>query len=54
MGGPGVGRLTVLGYLQVSPGSPRPSHPLIISESPAPGVPKARLSPIKEGEMGNG
>ncbi|XP_063210534.1 serine/threonine-protein kinase WNK4 isoform X4 [Chroicocephalus ridibundus] len=34
----------------VSPGSPRPSHPLIISESPAPGVPKARLSPIKEAE----
>ncbi|XP_054080226.1 serine/threonine-protein kinase WNK4 isoform X2 [Rissa tridactyla] len=34
----------------VSPGSPRPSHPLIISESPAPGMPKARLSPIKEAE----
>ncbi|XP_074018807.1 serine/threonine-protein kinase WNK4 [Numenius arquata] len=32
----------------VPPGSPRPSHPLIISESPAPGVPKAQLSPIKE------
>ncbi|KAM6041952.1 serine/threonine-protein kinase WNK4 isoform 2-T2 [Chlamydotis macqueenii] len=30
------------------PGSPKPSHPLIISESPAPGVPKARLSPINE------
>ncbi|NXP04435.1 WNK4 kinase, partial [Thinocorus orbignyianus] len=34
----------------VPPGSPRPSHPLIISESPALGVPKARLSPIKEAE----
>ncbi|KAM6333769.1 serine/threonine-protein kinase WNK4 isoform 4-T4 [Alca torda] len=34
----------------VPPGSPRPSHPLIISESPAPGVPKAQLSPIKEAE----
>ncbi|CAM9791465.1 unnamed protein product [Bubo scandiacus] len=32
----------------VLPGSPRPSHPLIISESPAPGTPKARLSPINE------
>ncbi|NXL36449.1 WNK4 kinase, partial [Glaucidium brasilianum] len=32
----------------VLPGSPRPSHPLIISESPAPGAPKARLSPINE------
>ncbi|NXQ87184.1 WNK4 kinase, partial [Nyctibius grandis] len=29
-------------------GSPRPSHPLIVSESPAPGVPKPRLSPITE------
>ncbi|PKU41287.1 serine threonine-protein kinase wnk4 [Limosa lapponica baueri] len=34
----------------VPPGSPRPSHPLIISESPAPSVPKAQLSPIKEAE----
>ncbi|KAM6399214.1 serine/threonine-protein kinase WNK4 [Rhynochetos jubatus] len=34
----------------LSPGSPKPSHPLIVSESPAPGVPKARLSPIKEAE----
>ncbi|XP_075299823.1 serine/threonine-protein kinase WNK4 isoform X1 [Opisthocomus hoazin] len=34
----------------VPPGSPRPSHPLIVSESPAPGVPKARLSPINEAE----
>ncbi|XP_074782650.1 serine/threonine-protein kinase WNK4 isoform X1 [Athene noctua] len=32
----------------VLPGSPRPSHPLIIFESPAPGAPKARLSPINE------
>ncbi|XP_074748418.1 serine/threonine-protein kinase WNK4 [Strix uralensis] len=32
----------------VLPSSPRPSHPLIISESPAPGTPKARLSPINE------
>ncbi|KAM6295437.1 serine/threonine-protein kinase WNK4 [Aegotheles albertisi] len=32
----------------VPPGSPKPSHPLIISESPAPGVPRARLSPINE------
>ncbi|XP_021233628.1 serine/threonine-protein kinase WNK4 isoform X2 [Numida meleagris] len=42
----------------VAPGSPegstvplgslKPSHPLIISESPAPSVPKARLSPISE------
>ncbi|NXA29333.1 WNK4 kinase, partial [Ibidorhyncha struthersii] len=38
----------------VLPGSPKPSHPLIISESPAPGVPKARLSPINEGEVGKG
>ncbi|KAM9267452.1 serine/threonine-protein kinase WNK4 isoform 2-T2 [Morus bassanus] len=28
--------------------SPKPSHPLIISELPAPSVPKARLSPINE------
>ncbi|KAM6368533.1 serine/threonine-protein kinase WNK4 isoform 2-T2 [Pluvialis apricaria] len=32
----------------VPPGSPKPSHPLIISESPAPSVPTARLSPINE------
>uniref|UniRef100_A0A8B9F671 Serine/threonine-protein kinase WNK4 n=1 Tax=Amazona collaria TaxID=241587 RepID=A0A8B9F671_9PSIT len=32
----------------VLPGSPKPSHSLIISESPAPGVPKAQLSPINE------
>ncbi|XP_040548302.1 serine/threonine-protein kinase WNK4 isoform X14 [Gallus gallus] len=35
----------------VMPGSPEgstPSHPLIVSESPAPSVPKARLSPINE------
>eukprot|EP00076_Gallus_gallus_P034246 XP_024999784.1 serine/threonine-protein kinase WNK4 isoform X9 [Gallus gallus] len=42
----------------VMPGSPegstvplfslKPSHPLIVSESPAPSVPKARLSPINE------
>ncbi|XP_059686129.1 serine/threonine-protein kinase WNK4 [Gavia stellata] len=30
------------------PGSPKPSHSLIVSESPAPSVPKARLSPINE------
>lgn len=40
--------------LQVPPSSPKPSHPLIISESPAPDVPKARLSPINEGEVGKG
>ncbi|XP_040473336.1 LOW QUALITY PROTEIN: serine/threonine-protein kinase WNK4 [Falco naumanni] len=34
----------------VSPGSPKPSHSLIVSESPAPGVPKAQLSPINEAE----
>ncbi|KAM6189930.1 serine/threonine-protein kinase WNK4 isoform 1-T1 [Sarcoramphus papa] len=32
----------------VPPSSPKPSHSLIVSESPAPGVPKARLSPISE------
>ncbi|KAK4808667.1 hypothetical protein QYF61_020156 [Mycteria americana] len=32
----------------VPPDSPTPSHPLIILESPAPGVPKAWLSPINE------
>lgn len=32
----------------VPSGSPKPSHSLIISESPAPGVPKAQLSPINE------
>ncbi|XP_033926121.1 serine/threonine-protein kinase WNK4 isoform X3 [Melopsittacus undulatus] len=34
----------------VLPGSPRPSHSLIISASPAPGEPKAQLSPINEAE----
>ncbi|XP_065554948.1 serine/threonine-protein kinase WNK4 isoform X2 [Lathamus discolor] len=34
----------------VLPGSPKPSHSLIISESPAPGVPRAQLSPINEAE----
>ncbi|XP_074892721.1 serine/threonine-protein kinase WNK4 isoform X2 [Buteo buteo] len=34
----------------VQPGSPKPSHSLIVSESPAPGMPKARLSPINEAE----
>ncbi|KAM9255192.1 serine/threonine-protein kinase WNK4 isoform 2-T2 [Cariama cristata] len=29
-------------------GSPKPSHSLIVSESPAPGVPKAQLSPVNE------
>ncbi|XP_075579004.1 LOW QUALITY PROTEIN: serine/threonine-protein kinase WNK4 [Pelecanus crispus] len=32
----------------VLPGSPKHSHPLIVSESPAPGMPKVRLSPINE------
>ncbi|NWH52467.1 WNK4 kinase, partial [Fregata magnificens] len=32
----------------VPPGSPKPSHPLIVSELPAPSVPKAWLSPINE------
>ncbi|NWU06898.1 WNK4 kinase, partial [Cephalopterus ornatus] len=32
----------------VPPGVPKPSHSLIVSESPAPAVPMARLSPIKE------
>lgn len=54
VGGPVVGRLTALGCLQVPPGSPKPSHPLIISELPAPGVTKARLMPINEGEVGKG
>lgn len=44
----------VLGCLQVPLGSPKPSHPLIIAESLPPGVPKARLSPINEGEAGKG
>ncbi|XP_019328468.1 PREDICTED: serine/threonine-protein kinase WNK4 [Aptenodytes forsteri] len=42
---------SMLGSLEgstVLPGSPKPSHPLIVSESPSPGVPKARLSPISE------
>lgn len=30
------------------PGAPKPSHSLIISEAPAPSVPKAQLSPINE------
>ncbi|KAM6114921.1 LOW QUALITY PROTEIN: serine/threonine-protein kinase WNK4 [Phoenicopterus ruber ruber] len=34
----------------VPPGSPKPSHPLIVSESPAPSMPKAQLSPINEAE----
>ncbi|XP_068852351.1 serine/threonine-protein kinase WNK4 isoform X1 [Aphelocoma coerulescens] len=34
----------------VLPGSPKPSHSLIISEAPAPSVPKAQLSPINEAE----
>ncbi|XP_041883752.1 serine/threonine-protein kinase WNK4 isoform X2 [Corvus kubaryi] len=32
----------------VLPGAPKPSHSLIISEAPAPSVPKAQLSPISE------
>ncbi|NXB63880.1 WNK4 kinase, partial [Struthidea cinerea] len=32
----------------VLPGAPKPSHSLIISEAPAPSVPKAQLSPIDE------
>ncbi|NXG19880.1 WNK4 kinase, partial [Grallaria varia] len=32
----------------VLPGDPKPSHSLVVSESPAPDVPKARLSPINE------
>ncbi|NXX97143.1 WNK4 kinase, partial [Centropus bengalensis] len=35
----------------VSPSS-KPSRTLIVSESPTPGVPKVRLSPINEGEVG--
>ncbi|XP_075379296.1 serine/threonine-protein kinase WNK4 isoform X3 [Mycteria americana] len=38
----------------VPPDSPTPSHPLIILESPAPGVPKAWLSPINEGDADQG
>ncbi|NWR36070.1 WNK4 kinase, partial [Tachuris rubrigastra] len=34
----------------VPPGVPKPSHSLIVSESPAPAVPMARLSPINEAE----
>lgn len=48
-----VRQLTALRCLQVPPGSPKPS-PLIISELPAPGVTKARLMPINEGEVGKG
>ncbi|NWW75773.1 WNK4 kinase, partial [Climacteris rufus] len=41
----------VLGAPRFVPASaPKPSHSLIVSESPAPSVPKARLSPIKEAE----
>ncbi|XP_054252708.1 serine/threonine-protein kinase WNK4 [Indicator indicator] len=36
----------------VPPNSPKPS--LIVSESPAPSIPEARLSPINEGEVGKG
>ncbi|XP_071584378.1 serine/threonine-protein kinase WNK4 isoform X1 [Heliangelus exortis] len=32
----------------VPPSSPRPIHPLIVSESPAPGMPRARFSPVSE------
>lgn len=32
----------------VLPSAPKPSHSLIISETPAPSVPKAQLSPINE------
>ncbi|NXC05407.1 WNK4 kinase, partial [Orthonyx spaldingii] len=32
----------------VLPGAPKPSHSLIVSEAPAPSVPKAQLSPINE------
>ncbi|NXI04442.1 WNK4 kinase, partial [Pachycephala philippinensis] len=35
---------------QVLPAAPKPSHSLIISEAPAPSVPKAQLSPINEAE----
>ncbi|NXF24240.1 WNK4 kinase, partial [Rhodinocichla rosea] len=34
----------------VLPGAPKPSHSLIISEAPAPSVPKVQLSPINEAE----
>ncbi|KAM7029939.1 serine/threonine-protein kinase WNK4 isoform 3-T3 [Acridotheres tristis] len=34
----------------VLPSAPKPSHSLIISETPAPSVPKAQLSPINEAE----
>lgn len=44
----------VLGCLQVPLAPPKPSHPLIVAESLPPGVPKARLSPINEGEAGKG
>ncbi|NWT73052.1 WNK4 kinase, partial [Prunella himalayana] len=47
---PGVGLLMVLGCPQVLPSAPKPSHSLIISEAPAPSVPKAQLSPINEAE----
>lgn len=54
MEGAGVGLLMVLGCPQVLPGAPKPSHSLIISEAPAPSVPKAQLSPINEGKVGQG
>ncbi|OWK54776.1 Serine/threonine-protein kinase WNK4 [Lonchura striata] len=40
---PGSGTLE-----SVLPSAPKPSHSLIISEAPAPSVPKAQLSPINE------
>lgn len=49
-----MGLLTVLRCPQVLPGAPKPSHSLIISEAPAPSVPKAQLSPINEGKEGQG
>lgn len=54
MVGPGVGLLMVLRCPQVLPSAPKPSHSLIISEAPAPSVPKAQLSPINEGNVGQG
>lgn len=49
-----VGLLMVLWCPQVLPSAPKPSHSLIISEAPAPSVPKAQLSPINEGKVGQG
>lgn len=55
MNGQRVARaVMVLGCLQVPLAPPKPSHPLIVAESLPPGVPKARLSPINEGEAGKG